>query len=234
MAVAQLRKSVLISVGLLASMACPAIAQSPVGAPLPTQPVAVPKVLVKAGLRLTHLFYLPDGRNWQLVLPSSLGLEYRLKPSLSIYAQVEADVSAGRGPRGGAALPASSTNVGVGARYYLNQPAAAGLPHRPEGWGNYLALEVSTELTQLGRAGRRGRGRGLNLGQATPAVFAFYGAQHSGPGHRLLYDLNAGIGIEAPAYATEPKVSRPWDVAAQVNLRVYVVNHRRAAIPYTP
>jgi hypothetical protein len=211
-----------LSLGLLAGLRTPVVAQA----------APSPKVLVKAGLRLTHLFYLPNGRNWQLVLPSSLGLEYRLRPRFSLYGQAEADVSAGRGPRGRRAqalLPTASTNVGVGARYYLNQPDTC-RPHcRPERWGNYLALELSTELTPLARRGRRPRG--LDASQLTPAVFAFCGAQHRGPGQRLLYDVNAGFGLEARASTTEARGARLWDVAAQVNLRVYVVNHRRAAKP---
>jgi hypothetical protein len=218
-----------LSLGLLPGLVPAALAQ-PAGAAMPPMPEASPKWLLKSGLRLTHLFYLPGSRNWQLVLPSSLGLEYRLKPRLSLYAQAEADVSAGRGPRGRrgrAMLPTASTSLGVGTRYYFNQPAATSPARQPERWGNYLALEFNAEITQAAQRGRRGRGQ--NAGLATPAVFAFYGAQHSGPGRRLLYDVNAGLGIEAPAYASEPRTFRPWDMAAQVNLRVYVVNHRRAA-----
>lgn len=198
-----------------------------------SSPAASPKLLFKAGLRLNHLFYLPDGRNWQLVLPSSLGLEYRLQPQFSVYAQAEADVSAGRGPRGrrgSISLPTSSTGLSLGTRYYFNQPIITnGLPGKAEAWGNYVALEFSAELTQASRRGRRGRGP--NAGQVTPAVFAFCGTQHRGPGQRLLYDLNAGLGIEAPRYNAEPTKPRPWDVAAQVNLRVYFINHHRAAKP---
>jgi hypothetical protein len=196
-------------------------------------PAASPKLLVKAGLRLNHLFYLPDGRNWQLVLPASLGLEYRLKPRFSLYAQAEADVSAGRRPRGrrGAlTLPTSSTSLSLGGRYYFNQPIANGLPHKDaEPWGNYVALEFSTDLASTARRGRRGRS--LTPGQGTPAVFALCGTQHRGPGRRLLYDLNAGLGIEAPSYAAEPKAPRAWDVAAQVNLRVCLVNQRPKSKP---
>ena len=66
------------------------------------------------------------------------------------------------------------------------------------------------------------------MGRVTPALFALCGTQHRGPGRRLLYDLNAGLGIEAhPAYTAEAAL--PWDVAAQVNLRVYIANQRHAA-----
>ncbi|MDQ2793954.1 MAG: hypothetical protein M3Y12_08100 [Bacteroidota bacterium] len=56
-------------------------------------------------------------------------------------------------------------------------------------------------------------------------MFALVGTQHRGPGHHLLYDLSAGLGLEAPPpYATNAIVSRPWDMATQVNLRVYFIN----------
>lgn len=192
---------------------------------LPVAP-AQPKLLMKAGLRLTHLFYLPNGSGtWQLVLPSSLGVEYRLRPRLSLYAQAEADISAGRAPRGrrrAAALPTPTTDVSVGTRYYFNEATAS------DPWGDYVALEGTAELAQLGL---RGRGRKARpSARLTPGVFALYGTQHWGPGRRLLYDLNAGLGIQAPpAYATDAAISPPWDVAAQVNLRVYLVNQ-----PHSP
>ncbi|MGY3088218.1 hypothetical protein ACVWYF_001251 [Hymenobacter sp. UYAg731] len=207
----------------------PALAQTAV---IPAPPVAAasPKLLLKSGLRLTHLFYLPDARSWQLLLPLSFGLEYRLRPRFSAYAQAEADVSAGRAPRGrrsSSLLPTPGTSLGLGARYYFNQSSTAQASAEP--WGNYVALEASTELDQI--SSRRGRrGRGLNVGRVTPALFALCGTQHRGPGHRLLYDLNAGLGIEAPpAYSAEAGTRPPWDVAAQINLRVYLANQRHAA-----
>ncbi|MBH8558588.1 hypothetical protein I7X13_11055 [Hymenobacter sp. BT442] len=199
-------------------------------AAVPSSSVPSPRLLLKSGLRLTHLFYLPDARSWQLLLPVSFGLEYRLYPRFSAYAQAEADISAGRAPRGrrGAPLlPTPGTSVGMGARYYFNQPSTSQSSSEP--WGNYVALEASAELAQL--SSRRGRrGRGLSVGRVTPALFALCGTQHRGPGRRLLYDLNAGLGIEAPpAYSAEAGTRPPWDVAAQVNLRVYLANQRHAA-----
>ncbi|MBH8570125.1 hypothetical protein KB206_14640 [Microvirga sp. STS02] len=199
-------------------------------AAVPSASVPSPRLLLKSGLRLTHLFYLPDARSWQLLLPVSFGLEYRLQPRFSAYAQAEADISAGRAPRGrrgSPLLPTPGTSVGMGARYYFNQPSASQSSSEP--WGNYVALEASAELAQL--SSRRGRrGRGLSVGRVTPALFALCGTQHRGPGRRLLYDLNAGLGIEAPpAYSAEAGTRPPWDVAAQVNLRVYLANQRHAA-----
>ncbi|MDO7851146.1 hypothetical protein [Hymenobacter convexus] len=217
-----------VSIGLLTGPVAPATAQ-PASAPSAPVSPAVPRLLLKAGLRLNHLFYLPDQQSWQLVLPSSLGLEYRLTPRFGLYSQLEADLSAGRGPRGRrgrAQLPTTSTDFALGARYYFNQPAAGSSATHPEPWGNYLALESSAELAQIGRGGRRGRN--LTVGRVTPALFALCGTQHGGPGRRLLYDLNAGLGIVAPpAYASDSKMSPPWSVASQINLRVYFVNHPR-------
>lgn len=63
-----------------------------------------------------------------------------------------------------------------------------------------------------------------------PVLFVLCGTQHRGPGRRQLYNLNAGLGIEAPpAYSAEAAIRPPWDVAAQLNLRVYFVNERHTA-----
>ncbi|MDB5270952.1 MAG: hypothetical protein JWP58_3992 [Hymenobacter sp.] len=221
-----------LGVGLLPALTAPAQAQTALPA-TPPAPVPSPKLLLKSGLRLTHLFYLPDARSWQLLLPLSLGLEYRLSPRFSAYTQAETDISAGRAPRGRRGfplLPTPGTSVSLGARYYFNQPTAS--LASPEPWGNYLALEASTELAQISsRRGRRGRG----VGRVTPALFVLCGTQHRSPGHRLLFDLNAGLGIEAlPAYSTDAGTRPPWDVAAQVNLRVYLANLRHADKPSRP
>ncbi len=221
MLAARTLKLLTFSIGLLPGLVPAAAAQPTPPATAAPVPPGVPRLLLKAGLRLNHLFYLPDQQSWQLVLPSSLGLEYRLTPRFGLYGQLEADLAAGRGPRGRRSL---------GARYYFNQPAAANAPARPEPWGNYLALEGSAELAQIGRGGRRSRN--LTVGRVTPALFALCGTQHGGPGRRLLYDLNAGLGIVAPpAYARESRMSPPWSVASQVNLRVYLVNHHRPPKP---
>ena len=116
-----------LSTGLLPTLASPALAQTfPVSAP----PIAdfSPRLLLKSGLRLTHLFYLPDARSWQLLLSLSFGPGYRLSTRLSAHVQAEADISAGRaarGRRGSPLLPTPSTGVSLGARYYFNQPNPA-------------------------------------------------------------------------------------------------------------
>ena len=226
--VPRILKFLTATAGLLTALATAVHAQTSTVPVTVTTPLPYPRLLLKAGLRLTHLFYLPDARSWQLVLPSSMGVEYRLAPRFSLYLQAEADISAGRAGRGRrTTLPTPTTDLSMGVRYYFNQPGPASSQASPkaEAWGNYLALESSAELTQGNRRGRQARGSG----SITPALFALCGTQHSGPGHRLLYDLSAGLGLQAPSSSTtESTVSRPWDVAAQVNLRVYFVNHRRA------
>lgn len=217
-------RALILNLSLLPALATATMAQP---APVPAS-AASPRLLLKSGLRLTHLVYLPGARSWQLLLPLSFGLEYRLHSRFSAYAQAEADVSAGRAPRGrrGAMLLTPGASIGLGARCYFNHPTAA--PASTEPWGNYVALEASAAFAQPGSR----RGRGSNVGRITPALFAFCGTQHRGPGRRLLYDLNAGLGIEAPpTYSAEAAIHPPWNVAAQVNLRVYVANrHRQARI----
>lgn len=205
-----------------------------VPAALPAAPVfASPKLLLKAGLRLTHLFYLPDYRSFQLVLPMSFGVEYRLNPHLSLFAQAEADMAAGQAPRGrrSGATPGSGASLGLGGRYYFNQARTRCNGAPPECWGNYLALETNTDLSATGRLRGSGRSRAggrRSLTRLTPSVFVLLGAQHAIAGRRLLYDLNAGLGCEAPPpYTAEGAGSPSWNVAAQVNLRVYLVNHRQ-------
>ena len=202
----------------------------PPSAPAP----ASPRFLFKGGLQLTHLFYLPDHLGWQLVFPASLGFEYRLSSRFSLLARAEADIAAGRAPRGrrgGNQAPAAGVALGLGVRYYFNQNRALCVGVPAEYWGNYLALETSTDLSAAGqlRGGGRSRRRGANsLTRLTPSLFALVGTQHRGPGHRLLYDLSAGIGLEAPPpYTADATMSRPWDIATQINLRVYFVNKKR-------
>jgi hypothetical protein len=238
MLIARIISVLSISVGTLPMFIAAAHAQTADEAPAhvaapPASASPSPRLLLKAGLRLNHLFYQPGSRqSWQLVLPSSLGFEYRLNSQFSLYLQTEADISAGRATRSrrGVVLPTATTNLSLGARYYFNQSRTSGSQDALERWGNYVALEGSAELAQSRQLGRRNRAQ--SLGRVRPAVFALCGTQHAGAGHRMLYDLNAGIGLEVPAsYASDPKAKRPWDVATQVNLRVYLVNHRRAPKP---
>ncbi|WP_460500669.1 hypothetical protein, partial [Hymenobacter agri] len=78
--------------------------------------------------------------------------------------------------------------------------------------------------------GGRSRKRGASsLTRLTPSIFVLVGTQHRGPGRHLLYDLSAGVGLEAPQpYALDATMSRPWEMASQVNLRVYFSNTGRS------
>lgn len=190
--------------------------------------------MFKSGLRLTHLFYLPDYRSWQLVLPMSFGVEYRVRPGLSLFAQAEADLAAGRAPRGrrsSSLTPNAGASLGLGGRFYFNQAQTRCSGAPAECWGNYVALETSTDLSAAGRlrGGVRTKGQSSrSLTRLTPSIFVLLGAQHAIPGRRLLYDLNAGLGLEAPPpYIAEGGGNPSWNVAAQVNLRVYLVNYRQ-------
>lgn len=49
-------------------------------------------LLLKAGLRVTHLRYAQDSQAWQFLLPLSLGAEYWVAPRLSLYGQMAADL----------------------------------------------------------------------------------------------------------------------------------------------
>ena len=213
----------------------PSAAPAAISAATATAPAVVsPRFLLKAGAQLTHLFYLPDNQSWQMVFPASLGLEYRLNPRFSLLARAEADIAAGRAPRGrrgSLQSPAAGAAQGLGARYYFNQ----GRQRRPdapaEPWGNYLAFETSTDLSAAGRlrGARRGKRGASSLTRLTPSIFVLLGTQHRGPGRHLLYDLSAGVGLEAPPpYALDATMSRPWEMASQVNLRVYLTNAGRS------
>jgi len=86
-----------------------------------------PAVLLKVGLRATHISYSGSGQAWSLVVPLSLGAEYRLAPRFGFYGQVEADLQTGRTaaarrrpPQAAMAVPNAA--LGVGLRYYYNQP----------------------------------------------------------------------------------------------------------------
>ena len=55
----------------------------------------------------------------------------------------------------------------------------------------------------------------------TPSISAFWGTQHL-LRRALLYDLNAGLGLQMPTYYNyESLVPAHYNVAAQVNIRLY-------------
>ena len=185
-----------------------------------------PRLRLKAGFNLAHLVISPDVRG-RLVVPLALGAEYRVKPQLSLYAQVEAYLPTGRATgnrRARVTLPLLGGAGALGARYYYHHAWPTNLvARRPARFGDYLALEGSGEWQYLAAARGRGRNRTAPA-RLVPGVYALVGTQRSWAGHLLLFDANAGLGLQAPAqYYSRPEQvpTHAWTVAAQVNLRVY-------------
>ena len=196
----------------------------------------LPTWVWKGGLRLTHLSYSRTTTNWRLLVPASLGAEYRLASCFSFYAQLDADMQLNnvsarrRGRRGsagastGAGVPAAT--VELGGRWYYGRPAGPVVrqPGTPE-FGKYLALAVAGEWANAanGTTVYYGRGQRGASGRLTPSLYALWGIQNR-PRPHLLYDLNAGLGVLAPSQARSsdyPLANQHWDVGAQVNVRVY-------------
>ncbi|AMJ67731.1 hypothetical protein [Hymenobacter sp. PAMC 26628] len=184
------------------------------------------RLRLKAGFNLAHLVISPDVRG-RLVVPLALGAEYRVGPQLSLYAQAEAYLPTGRvgGNRRAQATPPLVGGTGaLGARYYYHHARANdSVARRPARFGDYLALEGSGEWQALAAARGRGRSRTVPA-RLVPGVYALVGTQRGWAGHPLLFDANAGLGLQAPAqyyYRPEQAPAHAWAVAAQVNLRVY-------------
>lgn len=210
-------KNLLLGAGLLAFTG-PALAQQ--AAP---DSVQRPRsLLLKAGLRLTHLRYASDNTSWQVQLPLSLGAEYRVASRLSVYTQLEADMQASgttarrRTTRRGALAAATAA---LGARYYYG-----GGPRAVPRFGRYVALEGTADWEQL-TAVRRPRTRGGSTTPAvlTPGVYALWGVQHRLRGHSY-YDMSAGAGLLAPAYynVERPSSASRWNVGGQATIRFYL------------
>lgn len=207
-----------LSAGLLA-LASPAAAQqaAPDSARLPRP------LLLKAGLRLTHLRYTHDSKSWQFLLPLSLGAEYRLAPRLSVYTQLEADMQAtytSNRRRATRRSTLAAASVALGVRYYYG----GGPPMGPR-FGRYLALEGTTDWEQLTDARwlrARSNGRRATPAVLTPGVYALWGVQQRLRGH-VYYDVSAGVGVLAPAYYNfeRPDVANRWNVGGQASIRVY-------------
>jgi hypothetical protein len=206
----------LLSTGVLA-LASPAAAQS-------AAPDSTPRpLLLKAGLRLTHLRYAHDSKSWQFLLPLSLGAEYRLAPRFSLYTQLEADMQASytsnqrRTTRRSTLAVAS---VALGVRYYYG-----GGPQAGPRFGRYLSLEGSTDWEQLTDARwlrARSHGRRATPAVLTPGVYALWGVQQR-LRHHTYYDVSAGGGILAPAYYNFERPNTPthWNVGGQASIRLY-------------
>ncbi|RZK62092.1 MAG: hypothetical protein EOO59_03465 [Hymenobacter sp.] len=178
--------------------------------------------LVKGGLRFTHLSASRTSTSWQMLVPLSLAAERRLGRA-SLYAQLDADVqlsSAGARRRRAAtntSLPTAA--LGMGGRYYYSRPTARQgyQPTAPE-FGGYLALEAGASTTQ---AATRSRSHASSRATLTPSLYVLWGTQNR-LRHHFLWDLNAGLGLQAPVRITEYSLpQRSWDLGLQANIRLY-------------
>ncbi|RZK15836.1 MAG: hypothetical protein EOO56_21950 [Hymenobacter sp.] len=171
-------------------------------APATEQAVPLPpRVLLKAGLRLTHFSYSSGSQTWRVVVPFSFGAEYRLMPRLAFYGQAEADLQASRAAtrrRSPQANALPSATLGLGLRYYYNQPRRGELPQRKSLYGRYLALEGNATRDEVA-ASYANLARRQTPTRLTPGLYAYWGTQHQ-LRRAMFYDLNAGLGFQAPAY----------------------------------
>jgi hypothetical protein len=215
----------LLGTALALAVALTAQAQAPHPAPDSVRGPVPPTVLLKAGLRATHISYSGSGQAWSVVVPLSLGAEYRLTSRLGFYGQLEADLQTSRTAtaarrRQAQAVAVPSAALGVGLRYYYNQPRRGELLRNATLYGSYVAVEGNIERNAVtGRyvsLARRQTATGL-----TPGLYAYWGTQHR-LRHALLYDVSAGLGFQAPAYYNFERIAPAhYNIAAQVNLRVY-------------
>jgi hypothetical protein len=210
--------SLLLSAGLLAAAATHAQQLAPDSVPHSRA------VLLKAGLRLTHLRYTHDSKSWQFLLPLSLGAEYRVAPRLSFYTHLETDLqasSANGRRRAAQANAVSAASAALGVRYYYGHAQ----PTAPV-FGRYVALEGSADWEQLTDARwvtTSGSGRRRTTPTVlTPGVYALWGVQHRLRGHAW-YDISAGAGVLAPAYYNfeRPSTATRWNVGGQATIRFY-------------
>jgi len=231
-----------------ALLALPVLTRAQAPVPLPESPVptaitapAPRRLLLKLGLTPSRLLpqYRRNGFNW--VVAPSVGAEYQLGPHISLYGQADIDFSFSHRDYYASGVPEKEALVhsgalGLGLRYYYNQ-AGRERHHRVHGafQGNYLALEVLTELDRI-------RYYFYDISypypgtesieyriQTTPLLNAYWGLQRR-LGKHFLYDVNAGVGIIAkptadyyyPFYRRD-RTLYYLNGAFAVNLRLYVV-----------
>ena len=195
----------------------------------------LPAFVAKGGLRLTQFSVSRHSSNWQAVVPAALGLEYRLNSRFSLYTQLDANIQLAndarkrRGMAVRTALPTAA--VGLGGRCYYSRPSGTlhATAEAPT-FGRYIALEAGCEQTQSQRPTARGlavsrRPAWNNTALLAPYLFARWGVQNRWRSH-VLYDLNAGLGLVAPVRpaAEYTGANHRLDVAAQVNVSLYVAN----------
>jgi hypothetical protein len=182
-----------------------------------------PAVLLKVGLRATHISYSGSSQAWSLVVPLSLGAEYRLAPRFGFYGQLEADLQTSRTAtrrRRSQAVAVPSAALGVGLRYYYNQPRRGEPLRNANFYGSYLALEGNLERNAV--AGRYvNQSRRQTAAGLTPGLYAYWGTQHR-LRHALLYDVSVGLGFQAPTYYNFENIAPAhYNIAVQANLRLY-------------
>ena len=145
------------------------------------------KMLLKIGLNPGRAFRYSGFHGIGVRAPLSVGAEYRLSSKFTLYGQVDTDfqLAARQEVYGARHFLIPTGALGVGARYYYNQARRA-RRNRPYGAfvGNYLALEVHTEMRQRDRTST----------EVAPGLNLVWGTQRR-LGRNFLLDFNAGLGL---------------------------------------
>lgn len=155
-------------------------------APAPAE-VAPRRILLKAGLNVGRALRWSGYNGFRFQAPLSVGAEYLLSPTFTLYSQLDADVSLHRPVSfsGEHANLVPSGAVGLGGRYYYNQ-AGRQRHNRAHGpfVGNYLGAEVRTEAYQFYE----------HSPILLPAFNVVWGMQRK-LGRNFLFDFNTGVGL---------------------------------------
>ncbi|MBF9221633.1 hypothetical protein [Hymenobacter ruricola] len=178
----------------------------------PLAPDDAHKLLLKVGLNAGRSVRWSGYAGWSGRTPVSLAAEYALSPRFTLYGQLDTDIDVlRRRSLDGNTMPlVSSGAIGVGGRYYYNQVGRA-RNNRAHGLfvGNYLGLELHTELERYGSSLRTG-----------PSLNALWGMQRR-LGRNFLVDFNAGVGYGPNRSATTGYNTSAGTIATQFNLGIY-------------
>lgn len=156
------------------------------------------RLLLKVGLNAARSVRWSGYSGVSFRLPVTVGAEYWLSPTFTLYGQLDADFSVRQPTYFGERYPRIPTGaLSLGGRYYYNQAGRA-QSNRAHGAfvGNYLAAELHTEM------GHDYQPEGLFIPAGgytlrryyVPTVNLLWGMQRR-LGHHFLFDANAGIGI---------------------------------------